>query len=364
MDYCKNNKSDIRCSEIYNQVEKTHKFTFEQLQRLRQHNPCVFKNLCICAVDIHQHETIVFNNLYTPNVDIIKAVRASCAIPLLLKPIRITVNDQIRYFTDGGLLDYIPVEKFDKDDNNNYINKYQSETLVVIFSNNKYRNSCSAYRALFKNESNNSYNNINDNYYVTGWITRLLENSLPKLLVKATHNNDYSKARNHNLKIINKDYKNNTLIINNADLGSLDFDKATSNMEEISSLAFLDTIKFLSLRNWIIFDFEKYFQLYNGIINTLPYNYYINYIDYEDLLANYPSFGSMESKILTHCLKYMNDNNLENLKNSVYHCVSHYCHPNELSSFTVLTWMPASPDEKEQDSRWYYVCEKLNKLLL
>ena len=58
--------------------------------------------LVVCAANISNSNPIYFDNASTPNMRIEKAVRASCAIPLVFMP----VDDM---FVDGAIVDHFPI---------------------------------------------------------------------------------------------------------------------------------------------------------------------------------------------------------------------------------------------------------------
>ena len=63
------------------------------------------KELIICATNAYTMEPVYFSVNTTPNVLVYDAIQASCALPLLYKPI----NIGNMYYVDGGISDNIPI---------------------------------------------------------------------------------------------------------------------------------------------------------------------------------------------------------------------------------------------------------------
>lgn len=63
------------------------------------------KDLIICATNAHNMKATYFSVNTTPNVLVIDAVNASCAIPILVKPVRIGDT----YYIDGGITDDLAI---------------------------------------------------------------------------------------------------------------------------------------------------------------------------------------------------------------------------------------------------------------
>lgn len=66
------------------------------------------KNLIICVSNLNKQCSEYFNVDTTPNLSIIKAIHASCSIPLLYSPV--IIHDM--YYVDGGLYNNFPINYF------------------------------------------------------------------------------------------------------------------------------------------------------------------------------------------------------------------------------------------------------------
>lgn len=66
------------------------------------------KNLVICVANLTKERQEFWSVDTTPNMQIITALRASCAIPIVFTPVRIDDN----IFVDGGLYDNFPMDYF------------------------------------------------------------------------------------------------------------------------------------------------------------------------------------------------------------------------------------------------------------
>jgi predicted patatin/cPLA2 family phospholipase len=64
------------------------------------------KDLIICATNALNMKATYFSVNTTPNVLVIDAVRASCAIPLIIKPVKIGDT----YYIDGCITDDLPIK--------------------------------------------------------------------------------------------------------------------------------------------------------------------------------------------------------------------------------------------------------------
>jgi len=75
------------------------------------------KDLIICATNALTMESVYFSVDTTPNVLVFDAINASCAIPIINKPIKIGDT----YYIDGGVIDHIPVSIIPKNVSTNNI---------------------------------------------------------------------------------------------------------------------------------------------------------------------------------------------------------------------------------------------------
>ena len=71
------------------------------------------KNLTATGTSLNSRDTIFFNNVRTPDMSIIQALRISASFPLLFTSVPYE-NDE---FVDGGMLDNFPLYYFDSADN-------------------------------------------------------------------------------------------------------------------------------------------------------------------------------------------------------------------------------------------------------
>jgi len=115
------------CSDILHKLQhdQDYKFTFADLDQLKQAFPKRFKHLTVTAVKENGGHLKLFNHLDTPGLEIALGVKASAALPLVLEPVEI---DGVTYI-DGGVADNLPTEVFDRDGKN----LKQENTLVFSF---------------------------------------------------------------------------------------------------------------------------------------------------------------------------------------------------------------------------------------
>lgn len=115
--------------------QNDHSPSFSDLATLIQYWPKRFKRLTITAVKQNNGELKIFNIHDTPGVEIALACKASGAIPLILKPVDIEIDNVIEQYVDGAMQENIPTEFFDKDSQTNtYLkNKFRDKTLVFSF---------------------------------------------------------------------------------------------------------------------------------------------------------------------------------------------------------------------------------------
>jgi predicted acylesterase/phospholipase RssA len=66
------------------------------------------KNLVICVANLTEEKREFWSVDTQPNMSIVTALRASCAIPLMFTPV--VINDT--YYLDGGLYDNFPIDYF------------------------------------------------------------------------------------------------------------------------------------------------------------------------------------------------------------------------------------------------------------
>ena len=81
--------------------------TFAELHRLTQ------KNLYLIACSLDYQTTAMFDYIHTPDMPVLKAVRASMAIPFVFYPLSYNGD----YFVDGGTTCNYPLWYFDKHKN-------------------------------------------------------------------------------------------------------------------------------------------------------------------------------------------------------------------------------------------------------
>lgn len=117
---------------------------FNMLDCLHGIAPEYFKHLIITGTEISSGKTFYFCNKTTPHLDIIKAARASAALPIVLTPVTISVEELkggsleqhhlipdtgFLTFIDGGYFDNIPASILKNPDSQ----ELDLETLVLVF---------------------------------------------------------------------------------------------------------------------------------------------------------------------------------------------------------------------------------------
>jgi NTE family protein len=136
--------------KIKSKLTQNESFTFRDLSILNKNFPDVFKKLTITAVTFPTGELQVFNSDLTPDVEIALACRASASIPVVLKPVEIEIDGEMRTFVDGGLFDNLPTDYFDFDSEGNAIrNTKPNETLVLAFGEGVDDKKNQVYQALY-----------------------------------------------------------------------------------------------------------------------------------------------------------------------------------------------------------------------
>ena len=93
--------------------------TFKRLQELSREPNSAFKELYVVAYDAHSSDPekaiVRYSADDTPDVSVIKAVRASMAIPLFFTPTQIASPSSRRTMVDGGLVANYLIEIFDEE---------------------------------------------------------------------------------------------------------------------------------------------------------------------------------------------------------------------------------------------------------
>jgi predicted acylesterase/phospholipase RssA len=326
--YLHSNLNNEKCKELYDELFKNAcncytcstchnynnhctgkkiKLTFGHLKQLRELAPTKFKEPIISTVSVEDKNIRVFD-FNTPDVELVKAVVASSAITVVIKPVGIFINGKKEAFTDGGLFDYIPIDKFDINELGIRYNKYPENTLVVMFSDNRDKTLCTARRALSQCcTEDKCYQS-----YKPDFTTKTISDYTPELLIGRTRTN-YSEARNKTLIQINKYYKNNVLILYNQDIKEFDFWKTTEYKEEITKFSYIDTMYFIVTKIYntkcnpnMLQGFQHLFFLYNGTVKLLGYyRLYGKYWSYQNLIDDYIVFGSTEAKIMSIILDFV-----------------------------------------------------------
>ena len=133
-------KQDLKeshpCWQLLDNLENNnHSPTFADLGQLIQSWPDRFKRLTITAVKQQGGDLKIFNQDDTPDVEIALACKASGAIPIVFKPVEITIDGNSEKYVDGAMQENIPTEYFDKDEQTNqYLpNQFRENTLVFSF---------------------------------------------------------------------------------------------------------------------------------------------------------------------------------------------------------------------------------------
>lgn len=93
-------------------LNKFHNYKSNQPNFIDLYN-LIGKDLNINAVCLNTREVEIFNHINTPNLSIVKAIRMSCSLPLLVKPL--IYNN--KYYVDGGLIENLIIDSENYDDN-------------------------------------------------------------------------------------------------------------------------------------------------------------------------------------------------------------------------------------------------------
>lgn len=146
----------VECPEslagIYQKLadEAYPKITFHDLELLTNAFPDDFKQLVIPAVKFPNGEIQIFNSRLTPDVEVALASRASSSIPVILKPVKIVINGEEHTFVDGGVIDNLPTDFFDVDENGEFIkNTKPNQTLVFAFGEGLENEDNQIFQALY-----------------------------------------------------------------------------------------------------------------------------------------------------------------------------------------------------------------------
>ncbi|HAT2106258.1 TPA: patatin-like phospholipase family protein [Legionella pneumophila] len=124
--------------------------TFGDLALLNHHFPDKFKQLNMPAVEFPNGAIQVFNSTLTPDVEIALACRASASIPVILKPVTITINGVEKQFVDGGLYDNLPTDYFDLQEDGTFSkNTKPEQTLVFAFGEGLDNKTNQVFQALY-----------------------------------------------------------------------------------------------------------------------------------------------------------------------------------------------------------------------
>lgn len=75
------------------------------------------KNLVVCVGNITKEKEEYWNVDTTPSMSIIKAIRASCSLPVIFTP----VNYKGNMYVDGGIYDHFPIHYFEKKNMSNVV---------------------------------------------------------------------------------------------------------------------------------------------------------------------------------------------------------------------------------------------------
>lgn len=202
-----------------------------------------------------------------------------------------------KYFTDGALFDYVPIDKFDYDDKNEFYNSFPEKTLVVIFSDNDDTDYCSATRAL----GNKLYDKYN--LYEPGFFIKNIRDYFPQILLGKT-TKYHSLCRNETLDAIRNKYINTTLIIHNQNVKEHEFTKATKYFNELYTLSFIDSLLFMENKNLTskFKNSKNLLRLYNTLLKIFNYETEKSF----DFLSKI-TLNSIKCKLLTIAKSYIYD---------------------------------------------------------
>lgn len=150
------------------------------------------KKLTINSVSINDKETEYFNYINTPHLNISKAVRMSCSIPILFQPYR--YNDKL--YVDGGLIDSICIDQIET---KNFIGFYVEGNNIPIINN-----ILDFLQTILQCTNNKINHKINDNV-----------NKIHSLYFDDILSINFSLNKDDKLKIINCAYKSTISFIEN-----------------------------------------------------------------------------------------------------------------------------------------------------
>lgn len=215
--------------------------TFYDLEILNVFFPQRFKLLVVTAVTFPDGEVQVFNSKLTPNVEIAKACRASASLPVVLSPIEIEINGEIKKFVDGGLHDNFPTDYFDTNEQGIFVkNKKPQQTLIFAFGEGLDETNNQIFQALYGQKIT---------LYNPGLLEKYIRNDSVRVL--GDLNTPYKNTDQKELSFqkLREEYPLRTVELRVGNLGTRDFDEAMRLRNVMDALGFLDTMNHITNHN-------------------------------------------------------------------------------------------------------------------
>ena len=255
-------------------------FTFSDLNILHQRFPKKFKQLLVTAITYPDGQFIVFNAKHHPEVDIVKAIRASIALPIVLVPGRV----QDKLHMDGGYYDNTPANYFDLDKKGRFIpNQKQDQTLVFAFGEGVRDEFNPVYQALHGTEYYQFGAEKIPTLYHPSLIERIQRDYLPCWLVGLRMPCSSIQKKRETYQRLWSDYPTRTVELRVGKLKTTDFTAARRDARVMWAFAYLDTLLFIL--TYLLYDEETlneeqvancivlgFIQAYQQVLQTTAQN--------------------------------------------------------------------------------------------
>lgn len=252
------------------------KMTFRDLETMNLIEPSKFKNLHVTATRKDNGELKIFNAADTPDVEIALACHASGALPLALKPVKI---DGVTY-VDGGFRDNTPYQAFEKKSDKTHDHAddithdrakqieaiKHKRTLAFVFAEETSRGALYSSREVIGSNPGkirrfltSIHQKINqkaqsksaeidqkkrDNVKISRF-DKIKMNILGKLaMVGGKHN--YGETIEESAQNMRK-HNTTTVLLDSKGVGTIDFKKATKELQHLHASAYIATTEHLKL---------------------------------------------------------------------------------------------------------------------
>ena len=255
-------------------------FTFADLNILHQRFPKKFKQLLVTAITYPEGQFTVFNAQHSPAVDIVEAIRASIALPIVLVPGRV----QDKPHMDGGYYDNTPANYFDLDKKGHFIpNQKKDQTLVFAFGEGVRDEFNPVYQALHGAEYYQFGAEKIPTLYHPSLIERIQRDYLPCWLVGLRMPCSSIQKKRETYQRLWSDYPTRTVELRVGKLKTTDFTAARRDARVMWAFAYLDTLLFIM--TYLLYDEETlneeqvancivlgFIQAYQQVLQTTAQN--------------------------------------------------------------------------------------------